>query len=52
MEEAVWSVIYFIMAGLTGTGYFIYYIMRMAYREMRDDGAEPGNQDSSLGSES
>ncbi len=46
MEESVWSVIYFIMAGLTGTGYFIYYIMRTAYREMRDDGPQPGNENS------
>ena len=46
MEEAVWGVIYFLMAGLTGTGYFIYYIMRLSYLEMKDDGAQPGNEDS------
>ena len=37
---------------LTGTGYVIYYIMRTAYIEMRDDGTESRNEDSNLGSES
>ena len=34
--DVVWGVIYLLAAGLTGTGYFLYYIMRMAYVEMRD----------------
>ena len=46
MEESVWGVIYFLMAGLTGTGYFIYYIMRTAYIEISDDGTQPGNENS------
>ena len=46
MTEAVWSVIYFMLTGLVGTGYVIYYIMRLAYLEMKDDGAQPGNQSS------
>ncbi len=50
--EVVWGVIYLLGAGLTGTGYVIYYIMRMAYLEMKDDGRddvgyETGNTDSS-----
>ncbi len=44
MEEAVWGVIYFLAAGLTGTGYFIYYIMRMAYLEMNDGRDDTGHQ--------
>ena len=51
--EVVWGVIYLLGAGLTGTGYVIYYIMRMAYLEMnengRDDtGYQTGNSDSSI----
>ena len=34
--EVVWGVIYLLGAGLTGTGYVIYYIMRLAYLEMND----------------
>ena len=41
MEEAVWSVIYFMLTGLVGTGYGIYYIMRMAYLEMNDERQNP-----------
>jgi len=40
MEElpsVVWSVIYFCLIGLTGTGYAVYYILRTAYLEMRDE---------------
>ena len=37
MEEAVWGVIYFLLAGLTGTGYVIYYIMKTAYIEISDE---------------
>ena len=40
MEElpsVVWSVIYFCLIGLTGTGYAVYYILRQAYLEMRDE---------------
>ena len=43
MEEAVWGVIYFLLAGLTGTGYVIYYIMRTAYIEMSDDQINSSN---------
>jgi hypothetical protein len=43
MEEAVWSVIYFMLTGLVGTGYGIYYIMRMAYLEMRDGESTSGH---------
>ncbi len=34
--DVVWSVVYMIAILLTGTGWFIYYIMRMAYLETRD----------------
>jgi len=40
MEElpsVVWSVVYFCLIGLTGTGYAVYYILRQAYLEMRDE---------------
>ena len=43
MEElpsVVWSVIYFMLVGLTGTGYAVYYILRTAYLEMRDGEGE------------
>jgi len=39
MEElpsVVWSVVYFCLIGLTGTGYVVYYILRQAYLEMHD----------------
>ena len=38
--EVVWGVIYLLGVGLTGTGYAIYYILRMAYLEMREDGRD------------
>ena len=50
--EVVWSVIYLLAAGLTGTRYVIYYIMRTAYIEMRDDGTQSGNESSDSGSQS
>ena len=50
--DVVWGVMYMMAALLTGTGYIIYYIMRTAYIEMRDDGTESRNEDSNLGSES
>ena len=43
MEEAVWGVIYFLLAGLTGTGYVNYYIMRTAYIEMSDGQTNSSN---------
>ena len=47
IPSVVWSVIYFMLAGLTGTGYAVYYILRQAYIEMRDDdGTQPRNEDS------
>ena len=61
--EVVWGVIYLLGVGLSGTGWVIYYILRMAYLEMnngdelqdyrgdengRDDfGYNPGNPYSS-----
>ena len=36
MTDVVWSVMYMMALLLTGTGWVIYYIMRMAYIEMRD----------------
>ena len=50
--DVVWGVMYMMAALLTGTGYVIYYIMRTAYIEMRDDGTESRNEDSNLRSES
>ncbi len=60
MEElpsVVWSVIYFMLVGLTGTGYAVYYILRQAYLEMRDErqdirGSESGRTHSSVAHES
>jgi len=37
VPSVVWSVIYFMLVGLTGTGYAVYYILRTAYLEMRDE---------------
>ena len=39
--DVVWGVIYLLAAGLTGTGWAIYYIMRTAYIEMRDNESSP-----------
>ena len=39
--DVVWGVIYLLAAGLTGTGRAIYYIMRTAYIEMRNDESPP-----------
>ena len=36
MADVVWGVMWMMAALLTGTGWVIYYIMRMAYIEMRD----------------
>ena len=51
MTEVVWSVLYLMLTGLVGTGYMIYYILRIAYLEMNDGrndtGYEAGDTNSS-----
>ena len=39
--DVVWGVMYMMAALLTGTGWVIYYIMRTAYIEMRNDESPP-----------
>ena len=46
MQEVVQSVNIMVGILLGGVSWSIYYIMRMAYLEMRDDGAQSRNQDS------
>ena len=46
MTEVVQSVNIMIGLLLGGVSWSIYYIMRIAYLEMKDDRAQPGNQDS------
>ena len=46
MGEVVQSVNIMIGILMGGVSWSIYYIMRMAYLEMRDDGAQSRNQDS------
>ena len=46
MQEVVQSVNLMIGSLLGGVSWSIYYIMRIAYLEMKDDRAQPGNQDS------
>ena len=46
MGEVVQSVNIMVGILLGGVSWSIYYIMRMAYLEMRDDGAQSRNQDS------
>ena len=46
MEEVVQSVNIMIGLLLGGVSWSIYYIMRLAYLEMKDDGTQPGNQNS------
>ena len=46
MGEVVQSVNIMVGILLGGVAWSIYYIMRMAYLEMRDDGAQSRNQDS------
>ena len=46
MGEVVQSVNIMVCILLGGVSWSIYYIMRMAYLEMRDDGAQSRNQDS------
>ena len=46
MQEVVQSVIVMIGLLLGGVSWSIYYIMRMAYLEMNDDGTQPRNEDS------
>ena len=51
MGEVVQSVNIMIGILMGGVSWSIYYIMRMAYLES-NDGTQPGNEDSNLGSES
>ena len=51
MQEVVQSVNIMIGILIGGVSWSIYYIMRLAYLEMNDDGAQPRNEDSSTGSE-
>ena len=37
MDQGVWGVMYAMGLLLTGTGYVLYYIMRIAYREMNEE---------------
>jgi len=37
MDNFIWSVFYILSAGLIGTGYVIYYILRTAYIEISED---------------
>ena len=46
MEEVVQSVNIMIGILMGGVSWSIYYIMRIAYLEMKDDGAQPRNEDS------
>ena len=46
MQEVVQSVNIMIGILMGGVSWSIYYIMRIAYLEMKDDRAQPGNQDS------
>jgi len=46
MQEVVQSVNIMIGLLLGGVSWSIYYIMRIAYLEMKDDGAQPRNQNS------
>ena len=46
MQEVVQSVNIMIGILMGGVSWSIYYIMRMAYLEMKDDGAQPRNQNS------
>ena len=46
MGEVVQSVNIMVGILLGGVSWSIYYIMRIAYLEMRDDGAQSRNQDS------
>jgi hypothetical protein len=52
MQEVVQSVNIMIGILLGGVSWTIYYIMRLAYLEMKDDGAQSRNEDSNSGSES
>ena len=46
MNEVVQSVNIMIGLLMGGVSWSIYYIMRLAYLEMKDDGAHSGNQSS------
>ena len=46
MNEVVQSVNIMIGLLMGGVSWSIYYIMRLAYLEMNDDGAQPRNEDS------
>ena len=46
MDEVVQSVNIMIGILMGGVSWSIYYIMRLAYLEMKDDGAQPRNQNS------
>ena len=46
MNEVVQSVNIMIGILMGGVSWSIYYIMRMAYLEMNDDGAQPRNENS------
>ena len=46
MQEVVQSVNVMIGILIGGVSWSIYYIMRIAYLEMNDDGTQPGNQNS------
>ncbi len=41
MTDPVWSVILLLSVGLVFTAYVIYYILRLAFEEMKDE--EPSN---------
>ena len=46
MQEVVQSVNIMIGIMIGGVSWSIYYIMRLAYLEMNDDGTQPGNENS------
>ena len=46
MGEVVQSVNIMIGILMGSVSWVIYYIMRLAYLEMKDDGAQPGNENS------
>ena len=46
MNEVVQSVNIMIGILIGGVSWSIYYIMRLAYLEMNDDGTQPGNENS------
>ena len=46
MQEVVQSVNIMIGILISGVSWSIYYIMRMAYLEMKDDGTQSGNENS------